>query len=144
MFIKSFVTSFRGAVHAHRPTSLVARTLPSHIRADCAVRVAACAARAHFLVAPSPDRATVAHTSGLAQAGGARGFAANQLRRAGKMVARAALRMAYVGNPLTPTGYAILAMTVVAVALIALVAMLSTSSIGNELDSALRLSAWLS
>jgi hypothetical protein len=42
------------------------------------------------------------------------------------MVARAALRVAYVGNPLTPTGYAILAITVAAVAL---VAMLSTSSV---------------
>jgi hypothetical protein len=57
------------------------------------------------------------------------------------MAARAALRVAYVGNPLTPTGYAILAMTV---ATVALVAMLSTSSVGNELGRALRLSWWFS
>ena len=141
MFVKSFVTSFGGAVHAPRPIFLVARALPSHVRADCAVRVAACAARPHFLVVPSPDRATLVHASGLPQACGARRFAVNQLRRAGKMAARAALRLAYVGNPLTPTGYAILAMTVAAVLL---VAMLSTSSVGNELDPALRLSGCFS
>ena len=137
MFIKSFVTSYLGAAYAQRPMALVTRALPPHVRADYAVRVAPCAASALFLVAPSPDRATVAHTSGLPQADGARRFAANQLRGAGKMVARAALRMAYVGNHLTPTGYAIVAMTVIAVAL---VAMLSTSSAGNELEPAL----WLS
>ena len=90
---------------------------------------------------PSPNRTTVAHASGLLQAGGARSFAANQLRRAGKMAARAAIRVAYIGSPLTPTGYVILAMTVAAVAL---VAMLSTSSVGNELDPALRLGGWFS
>ncbi|SDG99789.1 hypothetical protein [Paraburkholderia phenazinium] len=63
------------------------------------------------------------------------------LRRASKLVARAALRAAYVGNPLTPSGYAILAMTVVAVAL---VAMLSTTSASTELESALRVSWWFS
>ena len=117
MFVKSSVTSFGGAVHAPRPIFLVARALPSHVRA------------------------TLVHASGLPQAGGARRFAVNQLRRAGKMAARAALRLAYVGNPLTPTGYAILAMTVAAVLL---VAMLSTSSVGNELDPALRLSGCFS
>jgi hypothetical protein len=137
MFVESFVMSFRGAAQTPRPMSLVARALPSHVRADCAVRVATYAAKAHFLVVSSPDRATVAHASGLPQAGGARRLAVNQLGRAGKMAARAAIRVAYVGSPLTPTGYAILAMTVAAVAL---VAMLSTSSVGNELGRALRLS----
>ncbi|WP_454808359.1 hypothetical protein [Paraburkholderia fungorum] len=141
MFVKSFVTSFGDAVQAPRPMSLVARALPSYVRANCAVRVATYAARAHFLVLPSPDRVTVAHVSGLPQAGGARRFAVNQLRRAGKMAARAAIRVAYVGSPLTPTGYAILAMTVAAVAL---VAMLSTSSVGNELGRTIRLSWWFS
>jgi hypothetical protein len=41
------------------------------------------------------------------------------------MAARAALRVAYAGSPLTPTGYAIVVLTVAAVAL---VAMLSRSS----------------
>jgi hypothetical protein len=68
------------------------------------------------------------------------GFGAS-VRRVAKLIARAALRTAYVGNPLTPTGYAILAITLVAVAL---VAMLSTSSISNELESALRVSWWFS
>jgi hypothetical protein len=126
MFVKSFVTSFRGAVYASRPMPLASRALPSHVRADWALQVAACAARAHFLVAPSPGRAAAAHASGLPRAGSTCRSAVKQLRRAGKMVARAALRVAYVGNPLTPTGYAILAITV---AVVALVAMLSTSSV---------------
>jgi hypothetical protein len=52
------------------------------------------------------------------------------------MVARAALRVAYVGNPLMPTGYVVLAITV---ATVALVAKLSTSSSRNERGHALRL-----
>lgn len=139
MFVKSFVRSFGGAVNTPRPISLAAGALPSHVRADCAVRVVTYAARAHFLVLPSPDRATVAHASAIAQAGGVLRFAVNQLRRARKMAARVAIRVAYVGSPLIPTGYAILAMTVAAVAL---VAMLSTSSVGDELGRALRLSWW--
>lgn len=141
MFVKAFVTSLRGALPAPRQVQAAFRVQPSHIRENCAQRMTACAARAHFLVAPSPDRATAAHAGALPQAGGTHRFAANQLRRAGKMAARAALRAAYVGNPLTPTGYAILALTVTAVAL---VAMLSTSSIGNELEPALRLGSLFS
>ncbi|WP_341319089.1 hypothetical protein WN982_29465 [Paraburkholderia sp. IMGN_8] len=52
-----------------------------------------------------------------------------------------AARVGHVGGPLTPTGYAIVAITVAAVAL---VAMLSTSSVGNELNRTLRLSWWFS
>jgi hypothetical protein len=47
----------------------------------------------------------------------------------------------YTGNPLTPIGYAIVAVTVAA---FALVAMLCTSSVGNELGRSLRLSWWFS
>ena len=57
------------------------------------------------------------------------------------MVVRAALRVAYVGNPLTPTGYAIVTVTVAA---FALVAMLCASAVGNELGRSLRLSWWFS
>lgn len=141
MFVKSFVMSFRGAAQTPRSMFLFARALPSHVRADRAVRVAAYAARAHSPVLPSPGRPAIAHGSGLTRACGARRFAVNQLRRAGKWAARTAIRVAYVSSPLTPAGYAILAMTLVAVAL---VATLSTSSIGSELDSALRLGGWFS
>lgn len=141
MFVKSIVTSFGGGVHAPRPMSRVARALPSYVRADCAVRVATYAARAHLLVVASADRAAVADACGFLLSGGARRFVADQLRRTGKMGARAAIRAAYTGSPLTPTGYAILAMTIAAVVL---VAMLSTSPVCNELDPALRLSGWLS
>jgi hypothetical protein len=63
------------------------------------------------------------------------------LRHATRLITRGALRVAYAGNPLTPTGYAILGMTVIAVVLVAL---LSTSSVSNELESALRVSWWFS
>lgn len=77
----------------------------------------------------------------FSQAKGIRRVAASQLRRAAKMAARAALRAAYIGNALTPTGYAILALTVLAVAL---VAMLSTPPFSNELEPALRLGSLFS
>jgi hypothetical protein len=140
MFVKAWVTSFRDALRASHQVQAAFRAQPSHLRENCALRATACAARAHFLVAPSAGRATVVRAGALAQAGGARRFAVSQLRRVGKMVARAALRAAYVGNPLTPTGYAILALTVVAVGMVALVAMLSASPISNELEPALRFS----
>jgi hypothetical protein len=57
------------------------------------------------------------------------------------MIARTPLRAVYARNPFTPAACAILAMTVIAVAL---VAMLSTLSISNELGSALHVSGWFS
>ncbi len=141
MFVASFVTYFRGECHAPRGRAAAARLLPSRTHDNWAMRFAGYAARAHFLVAPSVEPITAAYASGLPRAGRARRFAIDPLRRAGKTAARAALRIAYVGSPLTPTGYAILALTVAAVAL---VAMLSTSSVGNELGRALRLSWWFS
>jgi hypothetical protein len=57
------------------------------------------------------------------------------------MFARAALRTAYAGGPLTPAGYAILAVTVAA---IALAAMLSVSPASAELNRGVRLSWWFS
>ena len=56
----------------------------------------------------------------LLRAASSRRTAAALLRRAATLIARGALRVAYAGNPLTPTGYAILAMTVIAVALVAM------------------------
>ena len=50
-------------------------------------------------------------------------------------------RVAPVRTLFTPTAYAILAVTVVA---IALVAMLSASQVGSELSRAMRLSWWFS
>jgi hypothetical protein len=51
------------------------------------------------------------------------------------------LQAVYAGNPLTPGGYAILAMTALAVAL---VAMLSLSCVSHELEKSLRVSWWFS
>lgn len=141
MFFQSFVMYFRGSLHAPRQHDAVARVLPPRAHESWAMRFAGCAARAHFLVAPSLEPMTAANAVELPRLDRARRFVVNPLRRAGKMVARAALRVAYLGSPLTPTGYAILAMTIAAVAL---VAMLSTSPVGNELDRALRLSWWFS
>ena len=88
-----------------------------------------------------PEGEAAAHAHAFAQAGGICRYAVNPLRRAGKMAARTALRAAYAGHPLTPTGYAILALMVAAVALVAI---LSTSSVGHELDPPLRLGWWFS
>lgn len=141
MFVKAILTFFGGAVQVPRPMPSASRALSVHVRENWAVRIAACAARTHFPVAPAADRATAANGCALRHAGSTCRSAVNLLRYVGKMVARAAPRAAYVGGPLTPTGYAILAMTVAAVAM---VMMLSTSSVGNELGRALRLSWWFS
>ena len=135
MFVASFVSYFKGACRAPRPMAIAAWAQPSRLREGWEVRVSACAARTHFMVAPSP----AAGAAGRPYAGSVRSAATHHLRRLGKMIARNALRAAYAGNPLTPSGYAILAMMVAAVALVAL---LSTSSAGNELERALRLSWW--
>ena len=141
MFFASFVTYFKGGFAAPRGHAATARLLPLGARENLAVRLTGYAARAHFLVAPSITSTTAAHAGGVPQSDRARRVATDPLRRAGKTVARAALRVAYAGSPLTPTGYAILALTVAAVAL---VAMLSSSSLGDELGRAMRLSWWFS
>jgi hypothetical protein len=121
MFVKSFVTCLCGAVHAPHP-----------------LRVAA---RAHLIiVSTQASAATRAGVIGHAD-GTHRSAAASHLRRAGKMAVRAALRVACADNPLTPTGYAIVAVTLAASPL---GAMLCTSSVGNELGRSLRLSWWFS
>jgi hypothetical protein len=141
MFVKSFVTPFGSAQHALRLAPVASRVLSLRSREDWVVPFAACASRAHFLVTPSRERRTAVHGHARRSLASARVCAVDQLRRAGKLAARAALRVAYAGSPLTPTGYAILVLTVAAVAL---VAMLSTSSVGNELGRAMRLSCWFS
>ncbi|PTB19686.1 hypothetical protein C9I57_14730 [Trinickia symbiotica] len=129
--------------HLPRPLPAAFRALPTRAREDWAARIVGHAARAHLLVMPSVSRGTVANASGFVHSRSARdfvrGFVVEHARRAAKMAARAALRAAYVGGPLTPTGYTILAVTVGAVVL---VAMLSATSTGSELDGALRLSWW--
>lgn len=57
------------------------------------------------------------------------------------VVVRNAYQAAFTGRPFAPTGYAILALMVMAVAL---AAMFSTSSAGSELERASRLSWWFS
>jgi hypothetical protein len=59
----------------------------------------------------------------------------------GKRVARAALRLAHFGAPLTPVGYLLVFVTLAAMLL---VAMLSTSPLSNELGRSDRLSWWFS
>ncbi|MBV8629099.1 MAG: hypothetical protein JO371_14735 [Paraburkholderia sp.] len=128
-FISSFNT-FNGLVRAFRPQTV-------------ASRVTAWPARVHVLVASSPAQAATGMgrdrvcPQGLRRRAGA----IATLRRAGKLVARAALRAAFAGNPLTPTGYALLIATLSAVALVAI---LATSSLADELASAIRLSWWFS
>lgn len=141
MFFASFVTYFKGGFDAPLGHAAAARLLPFRTRENLAVRLTGYAARAHFLVAPSVAPVTAAYAGCAPHADRAHRFAVDPLRRAGKTAARAALRVAYAGSPLTPTGYAILALTVAAVAL---VAMLSTSSLGDEIGRAVRLNWWFS
>lgn len=61
----------------------------------------------------------------------------------GKLIGRAALRLAHLGDrgPMSPVGYVLLLVTVAAMLL---VAMLSTSPLSNELGHSPRLSWWFS
>ena len=131
MFVKTFVMSFMGAARAQRPQAV-------------ALRLAEVPARVHFLVTPSGDATRAALAAGRSDRGFTqriRASVAGQFRRAAKSAARAALRAAYVGSPLTPTGYVVLALTVGA---IAMVAMLVTSSAGSEMEGALSVNGYFS
>jgi hypothetical protein len=59
----------------------------------------------------------------------------------GRWIARAALRLAHFGAPLTPVGYVLVFVTLAAMLL---VAVLSTSPLSNELGRSERLSWWFS
>jgi hypothetical protein len=128
MFYTSFIKVFVRAASAPRPLLRASMALPSHVRNHLAVGVTVCAARAYFRDATPPER-------------GARGFARSHLRRAGMMAARAVLRVVHVGNALTPGGYAILAIAVIAVALVAVIC---ASPLGNEPEPVSMLISWLS
>jgi hypothetical protein len=58
-----------------------------------------------------------------------------------RRIARAALRLAHFGAPLTPVGYVLVFVTLAAMLL---VAVLSTSPLSNELGRSERLSWWFS
>jgi hypothetical protein len=126
MFVNLFVMSLRDVARASRPRPL-------------AVLAIAWLARLHAFVAPASVQAQQSANHSGARPYGAGQLALKLVRRAAQMAARTAYRVAHVGNPLTPGGYLILALTVVA---IVLVAVLSSSSAANELDHALRLSWW--
>jgi hypothetical protein len=126
MFVDFFVTSLRDTARASRPQAL-------------ALVGAAWLARLHVFVSSAAGRAPLAVCAAGARPQGPRQFALHFMRRAAQWAARAALRTARAGSPLTPTGYAVLALTLVAVAL---VAVLSTSSAADELEHAIRLSWW--
>jgi hypothetical protein len=66
---------------------------------------------------------------------------ARLIARMGRRIARAALRLAHFGAPLTPVGYVLVFVTLAAMLL---VAMLSTSPLSNELGRSDRLSWWFS
>ncbi|MEM5383365.1 hypothetical protein VSR68_07150 [Paraburkholderia phymatum] len=68
-------------------------------------------------------------------------YITDQLRRAAKIVKRTRPWAAFVSGPLTPSGYAILAIIVAA---ILLVAMLSTCWPRDGLDSVVRVGCWFS
>ena len=146
MFFKSlvvpFVTSAR-AVALARQSAVHVRHVPPRPGEGWASRMTGVAVRAHLLIAPSRADAT-----GLVASNGARNMhaphalrrlAIQQLHRATMASARACLRAAFAGRPLTPGGYAVLAAMVTAVALVALFSALSA---GTEPERALCLCGW--
>jgi hypothetical protein len=96
------------------------------------------AARVHALVA-APAAGAGARNPGTPRVRRARTLALRHVTRAAALVVRNAAHVAWTGRPLTPGGYAILALTVFGVVLAALIA---ASPAGDELDSALPLSWW--
>ncbi|WP_128598598.1 hypothetical protein [Paraburkholderia kirstenboschensis] len=103
MFVKSFVTPFDSALHVLRLVPLASRLLSARSRLNWVGPFAACVVPAHFVVVPSAERATAVQVHARRSLAGARVCAVNETRRAGRMAAHAALRMAYAGSPLTPT-----------------------------------------
>jgi hypothetical protein len=135
MFFETIFKFLMSAVRSPLVHAIVARVLHSDTRIACTLPVAL-AARAHFLVAPAPARKSIAHSGEIKRLNVALGSAVNPVNRAGKTLARAAIRVAYVGAPLTPTGYAVVGS---AVAVVALVALATTLSGGNRLVAPPRL-----
>ncbi|WP_227247186.1 hypothetical protein [Paraburkholderia caribensis] len=149
MFFTNIVVPFFTSVRAVPLVRLVTfdvRRVPAWSRERWAHPMTAVAARAHSLNAPMRGGATdfaankgANDTSGPVGALQLRHILVQKLRQAGLELARSVSRSAFTGRPLTPTGYAIVALMVMA---LAMVAMFSTSSAGGELESALRLSWW--
>jgi hypothetical protein len=102
----------------------LARTLPI-----------ALAARAHVLVAPLPERKQPSRAGEIRRPAAALASAARPVNQASKTLARAAIRAAYEGTPLTPTGYVVVAGAVAAVGLVALAGALAG---GAQLSAPLR------
>ena len=142
MFFKSFavpsVASTR-AVELVRQSAVHVRHVPPRLGEGWASRMTGVAVRAHLLIAPSRGGPADAVSNGEARNALHR-VAIQRLHRAATASARAALRAAFTGRPLTPGGYAVLAAMVTAVALVALFSALSA---GTEPESALCLCGWL-
>jgi hypothetical protein len=131
MSFKSFVVVCRGA-------PLALRSVASPVRRESVpARLAGCMARVHALLA-APGAGVAAQGPGVPRALRARAFAIQQLAKTAAFAARAALRVSWTGRPLTPCGYAVLAL----VACVALAGVIAASHAGDEMDSALPLSWW--
>ncbi|MDR6384784.1 hypothetical protein [Paraburkholderia caribensis] len=150
MFFTNIVVPFFTSVRAVPLVRLVTfdvRHVPAWSRERWAPPMTAVAARADSLNAPMRNGATdFAANKGANDTSGPIGalhklrhIVVQKLRQAGVELARSVSRAAFTGRPLTPTGYAIVALMAMA---LAMVAMFSTSSAGGELESALRLSWW--
>lgn len=140
MSFKSFVVACRGAPRGvPHVLSHVLRLAASPVRAPALrARAAGGLARLHALLA-TPAEGFVAHGCGVPRARWVRAGAVRQLTRAAAFTVRTALRVGWSGRPLTPCGYAVLALVIGAIVLAIVIA---TSPAGDELDSALPLSWW--
>lgn len=126
-----------------RPAAVHVRPVLAWFGENCAHRVIGVAVRAHLLLASS--RGDVAGRAARNEAGNACAshrlgrFSIQRLQRVVMASARASLRAAFAGRPLTPGGYAVLAAMATAVALVAL---FSASSASADIETALRLGWW--
>jgi hypothetical protein len=135
MFFETIFKFLSGAVRAPLAHAAIGRVRHADARIACTLPIAL-AARAHFLVAPAPVLKPIVDSDEIKRLNVALGSAVYPVNRAGKTLARAAIRIAYIGSALTPTGYAVVGS---AIAIVALVALASTLSSGNRLVAPLRI-----
>ena len=129
MLFKTIIRFLRKVAHSPL-THVVAEHALEFETSLVGVLPIAVAATAHWLVTPSPNRQPVAHRDGRRH-GSLATLAACPVNRTGKTLARAAIRTAYAGQPLAPTGYLV---TLSAVAIVGLVALVRTCWSNDSID----------
>jgi hypothetical protein len=103
------------------------------------VYIATWAARAHLLIGASPDGKSVKENGQSVGFCKIRTAATAVLCVAMRALARACVRAAYAGRPLTPAGYAIVALMLAAIVLVVLLSAFAASA---GLNRGFRMNMW--